>query len=104
MQKRAFLEIEFKEEMGTGLGPTLEFYSLISQEIKNKKELWRPMTDNTLFPAPLSMQLLNQEDIQKAYEFFRVMGVMMAKSIVDDRLIDLPVSPVWWDIILGKVF
>jgi len=26
----------------------------------------------------------------------------MAKSIVDDRLIDLPLSSVWWDILLGK--
>ena len=26
----------------------------------------------------------------------------MAKSIVDDRLIDLPLSPLWWDILLGR--
>ena len=36
------------------------------------------------------------------YEFFRLAGTMMAKSIVDDRLIDLPLSSVWWDILLGK--
>ena len=27
---------------------------------------------------------------------------MIAKSIVDDRLIDLPISPLWWDLLLGK--
>lgn len=26
----------------------------------------------------------------------------MAKSIVDDRLIDLPLSPLWWDLLLGR--
>jgi len=36
------LEIEFYNEVGTGLGPTLEFYSLVSNEIcKSKYKLWR---------------------------------------------------------------
>jgi len=29
-------------------------------------------------------------------------GMIIAKSISDDRLIDLPLSPVMWDLILGK--
>jgi hypothetical protein len=29
------LEIQYKEEAGTGLGPTLEFYCLLANEIKN---------------------------------------------------------------------
>jgi hypothetical protein len=28
--------------------------------------------------------------------------MIIAKSISDDRLIDLPLSPVFWDLILGK--
>jgi hypothetical protein len=27
---------------------------------------------------------------------------MIAKSIVDDRLIDLPLSPLFWDLLLGR--
>lgn len=27
---------------------------------------------------------------------------MIAKSIVDDRLIDLPISPIFWDLLLGR--
>lgn len=27
----------------------------------------------------------------------------MAKSIVDDRLIEMPLSPLMWDLIMGKV-
>jgi len=30
-------------------------------------------------------------------------GTFMAKSIVDGRLMDMPVSPVMWDLIFGKV-
>ena len=28
--------------------------------------------------------------------------MMIAKSISDDRLIDLPLSPLFWDLVLGK--
>ena len=31
------LEIEYYEEVGTGIGPTIEFFSLLSQEIKKLK-------------------------------------------------------------------
>lgn len=48
------------------------------------------------------MQKLSNEELQKVYEIFRLAGTMMAKSIVDDRLIDLPISPLWWDLLLGK--
>jgi hypothetical protein len=66
INKRAFLEIEFKDEIGTGLGPTLEFYSLLSDELRNQPldpliptcAIWRKsMPDNSLFPSPLSIQV-----------------------------------------------
>jgi E3 ubiquitin-protein ligase TRIP12 len=37
ISNRAFLEVEYKDEVGTGLGPTLEFYFLVAQEIKSYK-------------------------------------------------------------------
>lgn len=52
--QRAFLEIEFQGEEGTGLGPTLEFYSLSAYELKTRySKLWRKMDDHSLFPAPI---------------------------------------------------
>jgi hypothetical protein len=30
ISNRAFLEVEYKDEQGTGLGPTLEFYYLVA--------------------------------------------------------------------------
>ena len=39
---RALLEIQYENEVGTGLGPTLEFYALVSQEFQKKDlDLWR---------------------------------------------------------------
>jgi hypothetical protein len=54
LNKRAFLEVEYKDEVGTGLGPTMEFYDILADELKVKRaELWRSkMPDNDLFPAP----------------------------------------------------
>ena len=61
------------------------------------------MIDNTLFPAPLNLLKASNDDIVKVYELYRVAGMMIAKSISDDKLIDLPLSPVFWDLCLGKV-
>lgn len=62
------LEVEYFEEVGTGLGPTLEFYSLVSKEFARRDlELWRDsraggtaedgsayvFSPQGLFPAPL---------------------------------------------------
>ena len=63
------LEVEYFEEVGTGLGPTLEFYSLVSKEFARKDlKIWRD-ADHTntntgtfvnhptgLYPAPLSTE------------------------------------------------
>jgi E3 ubiquitin-protein ligase TRIP12 len=42
-KSNALLEVEYKEEVGTGLGPTMELYTLISHEFQNKAGLgmWR---------------------------------------------------------------
>jgi len=61
----SILEVEYFEEVGTGLGPTLEFYSLVSKEFARKDlKLWRDSDasgpsiyvnhPNGLYPAPIS--------------------------------------------------
>jgi len=61
------------------------------------------MIDNSLYPSPLSIHTMKTEELQRIYEIFRMSGIMIAKSISDDRLIDLPISSIFWDLILGKV-
>ncbi|TKY52885.1 E3 ubiquitin-protein ligase UPL4 [Spatholobus suberectus] len=39
---KVVLEVEYDEEVGTGLGPTLEFYTLVCQEFqKSGLGMWR---------------------------------------------------------------
>ena len=61
------------------------------------------MSDNTLYPSPVSLVKTGSEEMQKVYDVFRLAGMMVAKSISDDKLIDLPLSPLFWDLVLGKV-
>lgn len=61
----SILEVEYFEEVGTGLGPTLEFYSMVSREFARRDlKIWRD-ADSTvpgpyvhhplgLFPAPIN--------------------------------------------------
>lgn len=92
VNKRAFLDIRYKDEVGTGLGPTLEFFYLVSHDLKNVEGLWRKMDDLSYFPSPLDISKTSNEEISRIYELFRVAGGMMAKAITDDRLFDLPLS------------
>lgn len=41
-RQRAVLELEFFNEVGTGLGPTLEFYTLLSHDLQRRSlRMWR---------------------------------------------------------------
>lgn len=51
---RAVLELEYFGEVGTGLGPTLEFYTLLSHELQKKGlGLWRADAAATSAAKPL---------------------------------------------------
>lgn len=108
--RKAILEIEFTNEEGTGLGPTLEFYSLIAHEFQRKKfALWICEDDVTdtkdlndvyvhyksgLFPIAYSLdwQMKNKEKFDQILDMFKLLGIFVAKSLQDQRLIDVPLS------------
>lgn len=86
---RASLEVEFFDEVGSGLGPTLEFYALVSKEFARKSlGLWRAgdQSDTSdyvhtrvgLFPAPLADA--TTEAGEKALRVFRILGQFVAKG------------------------
>ena len=60
------------------------------------------MPDNSLFPAPIDMKKMQNEQLAQVYDMWRLAGAITAKSIVDDRLIDLPFNSLFWDLALGK--
>ncbi|KAJ9627120.1 Ubiquitin fusion degradation protein 4 [Taxawa tesnikishii (nom. ined.)] len=103
------LEVEFFEEVGTGLGPTLEFYSDVSKEFSRKKiKLWRENESSPndefafgargLFPAPMSEQQANNENGKRVLHLFRMLGKFVARSMLDSRIIDISFNPTFFRI------
>ena len=93
-----YLEFEYLNEIGNGIGPTLEFYSLVINTIKSDSSLWYKTTDASLYPAILSKSKDNVAIINK----FKLIGFIVARALYDDRLIDIPLSKVFWDVVLGR--
>ncbi|KAL5281151.1 HECTD1 family protein [Megaselia abdita] len=115
--RKSVLEVEFLDEEGTGLGPTLEFYALVAAELqKTQLGMWlcddehnqviekesvidfgqngKPLgyyvrRPHGLFPAPLPQ---NSEICEKVSKYFWFLGVFIAKVLQDGRLVDLPLS------------
>ncbi|KAI1632701.1 E3 ubiquitin-protein ligase UPL3 [Biscogniauxia mediterranea] len=103
---QSILEVEYFEEVGTGLGPTLEFYSTVSKEFSKKKlKLWREMDSNDseefvsgpngLFPRPL-----HEEDSTAGIicQLFKMLGKFVARSMIDSRIIDINFNPIFFRI------
>ena len=101
----SILEVRFKDEVGTGLGPTLEFYSLVSLELQKRDlGLWHDTKLNSneyffspdgLYPNALFTQLTQSEQATHLCHF-QFLGRLFAKSILDAHLIDLNLSPIFY--------
>jgi E3 ubiquitin-protein ligase TRIP12 len=121
------LEVEYFDEAGTGLGPTLEFYSLVSKEFARRDlKLWRDTDQshpglyvhhpNGLFPAPInpdddggqcvniltSIQSFADIFSRKRTHIFRVVGQFVAKAMLDSRMIDLSLNKIFVKLVLGE--
>ncbi|RKF58260.1 putative ubiquitin-protein ligase [Golovinomyces cichoracearum] len=106
---QSILEVEYFEEVGTGLGPTLEFYSTVSKEFSKKKlKLWRE-TDcddagefafgaRGLFPAPMSEEQSKHENGKRILHLFKMLGKFVARSMIDSRIIDVSFNPTFFRI------
>ncbi|KAH1932534.1 hypothetical protein KXV48_007221 [Aspergillus fumigatus] len=103
------LEVEYFEEVGTGLGPTLEFYSTVSKEFSKKKlKIWRENDCHNdeefafgkrgLFPAPMSEEQANSESGKKQLSLFKTLGKFVARSMLDSRIIDISFNPAFFRI------
>uniref|UniRef100_A0A182K5I5 E3 ubiquitin-protein ligase n=1 Tax=Anopheles christyi TaxID=43041 RepID=A0A182K5I5_9DIPT len=113
--RKSVLEVEFVGEEGTGLGPTLEFYALVAAELQ-RSDLGMWLCDDEepkliedeidlgegskpvgyyvrrstgLFPAPLPQ---DSEISEYVSNYFWFLGVFLAKVLQDNRLVDLPLS------------
>jgi E3 ubiquitin-protein ligase TRIP12 len=105
----SILEIEYFEEVGTGLGPTLEFYSTVSKEFSRKDiKLWRDDNSNPkddyvfnklgLFPSPMSTEQAETGGGKRILHLFKMLGKFIARSMLDSRIIDLSFNPTFFRI------
>ena len=53
--KKSILEVEFKDEEGTGLGPTLEFFALVAAELQRSDLAMWLMDDGERMTASRDM-------------------------------------------------
>eukprot|EP01122_Echinamoeba_exundans_P000591 TRINITY_DN10518_c0_g1_i1.p1 TRINITY_DN10518_c0_g1~~TRINITY_DN10518_c0_g1_i1.p1 ORF type:complete len:1704 (-),score=351.99 TRINITY_DN10518_c0_g1_i1:7-5118(-) len=103
---RGILEVEYFNEVGTGLGPTLEFYTLVSKEVQRRDlNIWLDSGNSGnwvdspagLFPRPTNPAAISEETIK----YFEFIGSFVAKAMFDNRLLDIPFSPAFLKKILG---
>jgi len=110
------------------LGPTLEFYTLLSHDLqKADLGMWRnsslqkssvqkdgeDLTSDAanLIRAPLGLfsrpwpQNSDSSDgsqFSKVIEYFRLLGRVIAKALQDGRLLDLPLSTAFYKLVVGQ--
>lgn len=98
------LEIEYEDEVGSGLGPTLEFYTSVSKEFTlNSLDIWRNDQPNSkfvyqasgLFPSPIPLLGSSPENERKISLFF-ALGQFVARSIYDSRIISIQFNPLFF--------
>ena len=110
------LEMEYEDEVGTGLGPTLEFYANTSKEFARRKlHMWRENdaiegdeflhVSNGLFPAPLPDGKSSDEEYaliaatandRRMQYLFHGLGRFVARSMLDSRIIDIHFNPLFF--------
>ncbi|KAF2860615.1 hypothetical protein K470DRAFT_264418 [Piedraia hortae CBS 480.64] len=106
---QSVLEVEYFGEVGTGLGPTLEFYSTVSNEFSAKKtNMWRTnglantseyaYSKTGLFPAPMTAKMATTEEGKRVLHMFKVLGRFVARSMLDSRIIDVNFNPYFFKI------
>ncbi|KAI3951878.1 hypothetical protein MKW92_021484 [Papaver armeniacum] len=119
--KKVTLEAEYDDEVGTGLGPTLEFYTLVSHEFqKLGMGMWRedrsfPSSEKNvepgfvvapsgLFPRPwsASMESSNGVEFPEVLKRFVLLGKVVAKALQDGRVMDLPLSKAFYKLAMDQ--
>jgi len=98
--------VEYVGEVGTGSGPTLEFYAQVADILQTSEpKLFRQgVPGGMLFPEPYDPEWLaaGKEQAPQILERFRLLGQIVAKCILDNRLVDLQLHPFFWRSVLDS--
>eukprot|EP01017_Pseudomicrothorax_dubius_P017697 TRINITY_DN19876_c0_g1_i2.p1 TRINITY_DN19876_c0_g1~~TRINITY_DN19876_c0_g1_i2.p1 ORF type:complete len:393 (+),score=87.06 TRINITY_DN19876_c0_g1_i2:64-1242(+) len=109
-------EFEFLGEEGVGPGPSREYFTVICHALRLPvHNMWRKTSDGSLFPSPIDPLDLrefkhssnrrrpkadDERDFEKLHLLFRLTGTMVAIALLDERTLDLPLSPIFWRLVL----
>lgn len=97
---KSVLEVEYFNEVGTGIGPTMEFFTLVSREFQRTDlGLWlasEKLTTTGLFFRPYARAP------GSVLRYFTTLGQLLARSMIDDRVMDLPLSMPLYKLLLGE--
>ncbi|KAK8438643.1 Ubiquitin fusion degradation protein 4 [Candidozyma auris] len=108
------LEIEYYNEVGSGLGPTLEFYSMVSREFQRSNlHLWRNSDSYEscdsmatyvnskmgLFPQVMHQSPSKRKYNSKILHLFFCLGKFLARSLFDSRIVDIELHPLTFTIL-----
>lgn len=92
------VRINFQNEEGLGEGPVKEFFTLLSKQIQEDERIFLP-NQNQFFVSFAEMKDNDQkEEIQ---ERCKLIGRLIGKAIIDNRILDLCLSPLSWAQIFG---
>lgn len=103
------LEFEYYNENGSGSGPTMEFYSLVSDELREMSlRLWR-RTDEMpnekyyrpekgVYPLPLPP---SSPECDRIEPYFFFLGRFLARALLDRRIVSIPFSLVLLKMLRG---
>ena len=102
--RKSKLEFEFKGEVGTGTGPTVEFYSRCADFLRMKKfDLFMNQSSDTdeyfvenIFPKPENC--ISEEKKVKWW----LLGCLIGKLLLEKRYLDIPLSTCLLKIISKK--
>ncbi|KAJ9453659.1 E3 ubiquitin-protein ligase UPL3 [Diplonema papillatum] len=101
--RRLPLEVQYEGEEGTGLGPTLEFFTIVSHELlATSRHMWKgedkggyimpPAAGAYPSPVPVSA---SPAELEQDVARFELLGRLAGRALMDGRLLDIPLSPVF---------
>eukprot|EP01061_Rhynchopus_euleeides_P005634 TRINITY_DN14856_c0_g1_i2.p1 TRINITY_DN14856_c0_g1~~TRINITY_DN14856_c0_g1_i2.p1 ORF type:complete len:929 (+),score=314.01 TRINITY_DN14856_c0_g1_i2:239-2788(+) len=106
--RRHPLEVQYDGEEGTGLGPTLEFFTLVSRELqKCDHHMWVGDASagghvvppaGGLYPSASHAQGAEAAADQARFE---MLGRLAARAVLDGRLLDAPLAPALLRVLKG---
>jgi len=60
---------------------------------------WYKTDDYSLYPLPSTENEIDQEKLRN----FKILGFSIARALYDDRLVDIPLNSLFWDVVLDRV-